>query len=127
MAEARAPSNHGTTTPLAPIVGGSGECAACRQQRRGSRFLQRLNRGDETPRRVNYTAVTTRHDEVVTPHTSGHLHDGRRHVTNVTLQNRCPEDPSEHLTIVTDPVAAQGVENALGRRGPAREGFQSNC
>ena len=119
------PSNHGTTTPLAPIVGGSGECRSCEQQARGSRFLRRLNRGDETPSGINYTVVTTEYDEVVTPYTSAFL-DGRR-VNNVVLQRRCPANTAEHLGIVTDSVAYQWVENALGRPGPAREGFQPTC
>jgi pimeloyl-ACP methyl ester carboxylesterase len=44
-----APSNHGTTTPFARPVGEQFSCAACIQQIAGSRFLRRLNRGDETP------------------------------------------------------------------------------
>ncbi len=126
------PPNHGTTTPLAPIVGGSGECRACEQQVRGSRFLRRLNAGDETPGRIHYTVVTTQYDEVVTPYTSAYL-DGRpaepdgRRVNNVKLQNRCPADIAEHHDILGDPVAYQWVSNALRRDGPARESFQPNC
>ena len=36
-----APSNHGTTNPLAPVAGLS--CPACRQQVAGSAFLRDLN------------------------------------------------------------------------------------
>lgn len=125
-------SNHGTTTPLAPIVGGTGECRACEQQIRGSNFLRRLNRGDDTVGRIDFTVVTTRYDEIVRPYRSAFLDgtpaepDGAR-VNNVLLQNRCPSNTAEHLDIVGDPVAYQWAANALGRDGPARESFQPNC
>ena len=127
-----APPNHGTTTPLAPIVGGTGECRACAQQVRGSRFMRRLNRGDDTPGPIDYTVVTTRYDEVVTPYTSGYL-DGRPaepdgpKVNNVLLQNRCPQEVVEHNQMAGDPVAYQWAENALGRDGPARESLRPDC
>ena len=60
------PSNHGTTVPLAPLVGELG-CPACSQQVAGSEFMQALNAGDETPGPVDYTQVTTRYDQIVTP------------------------------------------------------------
>jgi pimeloyl-ACP methyl ester carboxylesterase len=86
------PSNHGTTTPLAPPAGQLFNCQACTQQVRGSKFLTNLNRGDETPgKRIDYTVVQTRYDEVVTPYQSAFLADGgRRQITNVLLQDRCP-------------------------------------
>jgi triacylglycerol lipase len=68
----------------------------------------------------------TRNDEVVIPYTSGYLAPDRR-VTNVTLQNKCPNDTSEHLRIIYDSVALQITMNALGRRGPAAKRFQPAC
>src|SRR4051812_4101684 len=109
-----APSNHGTTTPLAPYAIG---CPACMEQAFGSPFLTALNAGDETPGPVSYTVVETRYDEVVTPYPSAFLSGD--HTTNVRLQDACPADFSEHLAIVGDPIALQWVENALGRPGPA--------
>ena len=117
-----APSNHGTTTPLAPYVVG---CPACREQLAGSPFLTALNAGDETPGPVSYTVVQTRYDEVVTPYTSAFLSGAN--TTNVLLQAKCPHDFSEHVTIVGDPIALQWVENALGRSGPADPGFRPTC
>jgi triacylglycerol lipase len=117
-----APSNHGTTQPLA---GASDErlCAACRQQAAGSAFITELNAGDETPGAVDYTVVETAYDEVVTPYTSAFLDSA----TNVRLQDKCPHDVSEHLSIVTDQAAVQWIENALGRPGPADPGFSPKC
>jgi triacylglycerol lipase len=121
-----APSNHGTTNPLAPPVGQYGSCPACIQQIAGSAFIRHLNAGDETPGAVSYTQVETRYDEVVTPYTSAFLEPGAR-TTNVLLQDRCPLDLSEHLAIIYDRVALQWVRNALGRPGPADPGFRPNC
>ena len=119
-----AASNHGTTTPLAPLAGTW--CPACAQQVAGSDFLKKLNAGDETPGKVSYTVIETRNDEVVTPYTSAFLPEGPR-TTNALLQDDCPADVAEHISIIYDPVALQWVENALARRGPANPGFHPVC
>jgi hypothetical protein len=121
-----APSNHGTTNPLAPPAGQYGSCPACTEQVAGSAFLRHLNAGDETPGLVSYTQVETSHDEVVTPYSSAFLAPGPR-TTNVLLQDRCPLDLTEHLGIIYDPVALQWAENALGRPGPADPRFKPTC
>jgi len=118
-----APSNHGTTSPFAPIAFG---CPACRQQAAGSAFLRELNAGDESPGGVSYTQVVTRYDEVVTPYTSGFLAPDAR-VTNLTLQDVCPNDTTEHLRIGYDPAAIRIAKNALRRSGPADPGFRPVC
>ncbi len=113
------PSNHGTE-----LVGADGgTCVACTQQAAGSQFLTELNAGDETPGDVDYTAIQTRYDEVVTPYTSAFL-DG---ATNVLLQDKCAADISEHLTIMVDQNAVQWIKNALGRPGPADPSFTPVC
>jgi triacylglycerol esterase/lipase EstA (alpha/beta hydrolase family) len=119
------PSNHGTTTPLAPIAGDVG-CVACDQQVAGSDFLRNLNSGDETPGNISYTVVTTRYDEVVTPFTSAYLAAGPR-TTNVTLQDKCPLDVIDHVGIIYDAAALQWVEDALGQSGPANPAFRPVC
>jgi triacylglycerol lipase len=124
---ALAPSNHGTTNPLA-LVGALSGCTACGQQVSwGSGFLQRLNTGNETPGPVDYTVIETQYDQVVTPYSSAFLTGPRARITNITLQNRCPADVVGHLDITTDPVALQWVENALGRNGPANPAFAPAC
>ena len=119
-----APSNHGTTNPLAPVAGSS--CPACRQQVAGSAFLTDLNAGDETPGDVSYTQVVTRYDQVVVPYTSGYL-EPDANVTNVTLQDLCPNDTSEHLRVPYDPPAIALTLNALARSGPADPAFRPPC
>jgi triacylglycerol esterase/lipase EstA (alpha/beta hydrolase family) len=117
------PSNHGTTQPLTDVVGPF--CFACLQQKAASDFIRKLNAGDETPGPIDYTQITTRFDEVVTPFSSAFLQGDR--TTNVLVQDKCPLDVFEHAGIVYDPVAIQWVVNALGRPGPADPGFKPRC
>lgn len=118
------PSNHGTTNPLAPFVPG---CTACKQQVAGSEFMTRLNEGDETPgRKVSFTQITTRYDQVVIPFSSAFLEGPK--TTNLVIQDACPNNTIEHVGIIYDRVALQFVQNALRRKGrPADPGFQPNC
>ena len=130
---ALAPSNHGTTldglTALVTALGavfGSGLvnsglnalCTACVQQEAGSSFLTSLNAGGETVSGVTYTVIESRDDEVVTPYTSAFLSGPG--VTNITVQNQCPLDLSDHLEIAADPVALADVLNALDPAHPVR-------
>ena len=119
-----APSSHGTTNPLAPHIAGLG-CAACAEQAAGSAFMQKLNAGEEAPPPPSYTVVSTRYDEVVTPYTSQALTGST--VTNVVLQDRCPEDVTDHVGIIYDPIALEWTLNALGRAGPADPAFVPTC
>src|SRR3954452_3806301 len=120
-----APSSHGTTNPLAGPTGVFG-CTACAQQKAGSAFMRKVNQPPpEAPGPAWYTTVTTTHDEVVTPYRSQAL--AGDHATNVILQDKCPADPFEHVTIVGDPVALQWAIDALGRPGAADPSFQPDC
>ena len=122
---ALSPSNHGTTNPLAPPLGPT--CPACAQQAAGSPFITQLNSSDETPGTADYTNIATRYDEVVTPYTSDFLASDGNAVTNVLLQDKCPNDTSEHLRTPYDPPAIQITLNALGRSGPADPAYQPPC
>jgi pimeloyl-ACP methyl ester carboxylesterase len=117
-----APSSHGTTNPLAPPLGGLG-CPACAEQAAGSAFMKKLNAGVEAPPPPSYTVVSTRYDEVVTPYRSQALAGA----TNVVLQDVCPEDVTDHVGIIYDPIALQWALDALGRPGPADPAFRPTC
>jgi triacylglycerol esterase/lipase EstA (alpha/beta hydrolase family) len=126
-----APSNHGTRVvgdPSNPLTGPafSTLCPACVQQASGSRFLRHLNAGDETPGEVSYTQIVTAYDEVVVPYTSGYLERGPR-TTNVTLQDRCPAETTEHVRIPMSKAAISWTLDALTHDGPARKDFQPAC
>jgi triacylglycerol esterase/lipase EstA (alpha/beta hydrolase family) len=115
-----APSNHGTTLdgiallarqfPGAIDLLNSG-CPACGDQVVGSSLLTKVNSGGDTVSGVSYTVISTRYDEVVTPYRTQFLSGGD--VKNVTLQNLCAADISEHAAIAFDPVALHETENAL--------------
>ena len=84
-------------------------CGACEEMVAGSAFLQKLTRGGVVVKGVTYTNIITDHDELVLPYTSG-IQVG---MTNVVLQDRCPEDLTDHVEIASDPVASVYVLNAL--------------
>ena len=125
-----APSNHGTNldglTALVNALGALGLtnaalnplCTACVEQEAGSPFLTNLNAGGDTVPGVNYTVIESRDDEVVTPYTSAFLSGPG--VTNITVQNQCVFDQSDHLEIAADPVALADVLNALDPAHPVR-------
>jgi triacylglycerol esterase/lipase EstA (alpha/beta hydrolase family) len=118
-----APSNHGTTLEglftLASDLGAGAFvgvlCPACEQQEAGSPFLAELDAGSETVPGVQYTNIESANDEVVTPYTSAFL--SGPDVTNILLQNQCPLDQGEHLSMPYDHIADADVLNALD---PAR-------
>lgn len=119
-----APSNHGTEVAGGWSAGDS--CTACDQQLAGSDFLTALNTPDETPGDIDYTQVVTTHDEVVVPYTSGFLTEDA-HSVNITLQDRCPADPTDHVGIPMDPQAIAWVLDAFDRAGPADPAAPIGC
>ena len=121
-----APSNHGTeldgVVPL--FVGSFGStsyafassgCPACGEQEAGSPFLDALNARPDAAG-VNFYVIESTFDEVVTPYQSAFL-PSNENVQNVTLQNQCPTDLTDHVGIIYDPVALQDAVNALANNG----------
>ncbi|OAR23677.1 lipase [Streptomyces sp. ERV7] len=92
-------------------------CPACLEQEVGSDFLKALNAGGETVPGVTYTNIATKFDEVTTPYTSAFLAAGP-HVTNITVQDQCVLDGTDHTEISYDPIALTHVLNALDPAHP---------
>jgi len=129
-----APSNHGSS-------GGSfnwghyaaqyGDSPAADDQAAGSAFLTNLNAGDETPQpgsgQISYTNLETKYDEILGDPNSAFLAGSAGEVTNVLIQDKCPEDTAEHIALTDDPVILQWVENALASPGPADPAFKPIC
>jgi triacylglycerol esterase/lipase EstA (alpha/beta hydrolase family) len=125
---ALAPSNFGTTLDglvtlgqdlgLTSAVNGalSGSCEACVEQEQGSSFLASLNATPTVPG-VQYTVIESEDDEVVTPFTNAFLPTASN-VTNITVQNQCSTDASDHLELAADPVAMADMLNALDPANP---------
>jgi triacylglycerol esterase/lipase EstA (alpha/beta hydrolase family) len=127
---ALAPSNYGTTldglTELASLLGASSAingalsevCEACVEQEQGSAFLAGLNAAPTAPG-VRYTVIESVDDEVVTPYTNAFL-PAAANVSNVTVQNQCVLDGSDHLEIAADPIALADMLNALDPTAPVK-------
>lgn len=118
-----APSNHGTTIDglqtLASDLGAvgildAGIGVAATQQEVGSSVNTTLDAGGDTVPGVSYTNIVSRNDEVVTPYTNQFLTAGPgATVHNILLQDVCPLDQGDHLSVVYDQVALQLMLNAL--------------
>ncbi|WP_328502421.1 lipase family protein [Streptomyces sp. NBC_00457] len=118
-----APSNHGATASglgtlttelglnqTVSLVAGQ----AYADQMVGSQVHTTLDRDGDTQQGVDYTVITTRYDEVVTPYHHQFLKAGPgATVRNILLQEVCPQDRSEHVSIAYDSNALQLVGNAL--------------
>jgi triacylglycerol esterase/lipase EstA (alpha/beta hydrolase family) len=121
-----ASTHHGTELIDAGMLCAMGCPAAIWQQRPESRFLAALNAGGETFPGVDYTAIYTTADMTVTPPAaaSSLRPSGGARVTNVALQEICPEHGpitgmDGHLTIIADAIAYALVLDALRNDGPA--------
>ena len=96
-------------------VGAVIPCQALPQMMEGSHFIEELNSGGGpyVPG-IQYTNISTVHDELVRPYTSGQVPGGPDDdVVNIVLQDGCPRDFSDHLGICGSPRAAAMVINAL--------------
>ncbi|MFC4858624.1 esterase/lipase family protein [Actinophytocola glycyrrhizae] len=97
-----------------PILGRAAE-----QQVVGSDFLTTLNAGGDTVPGVSYVVIATRYDEVTTPYRSTFLTAGPgATVKNITLQDGCPIDLSDHLSMTYSWRAVGYVRRALDPAAP---------
>ncbi|WP_433634088.1 esterase/lipase family protein [Nocardia sp. CA-120079] len=92
-----------------PIVGLSNI-----EQAVGSSFYARLNANGDTVPGVDYTVVGSRYDEVTNPYNWTFLQAGPdAAVDNITLQDGCEQDLSDHLTMMYSPRSASIALEAL--------------
>lgn len=123
-----APDNHGTDVsgllklanqlaaaipPLADVIYGAlnWQSPALADQKFDSAYIQKLTSVPDTVPGVNYTVIATKYDSVVTPYKSAFL--SGPNVRNITIQDKCPLDFSEHIGLAWDHVALREVLNAL--------------
>jgi triacylglycerol lipase len=92
-------------------------CASCPEFLAGSDFLAKLREGGVAVPGVTYTSIVTQNDELVVPYTSGI--ESAPNMTNLVVQQQCPLDQAEHVSMAADPVVAQDVLNALDPKHPA--------
>jgi triacylglycerol lipase len=89
-------------------------CPACSEMTTGSAFMTKMRSGGVAVKGISYTNIVTTHDELVSPYTSG-IEPGMH---NITVQDACATDYTEHFEIAADPVAAGYVLNALDPAHP---------
>lgn len=89
------------------------------QQLEGSQFLERLNAIAILPG-VQYTAIATRTDTVVTPPENAFLDDSglEGNVQNVWIQDDCPSADTPHGELSTSPRSMAIISNVLNGRPP---------
>lgn len=81
------------------------------QQVAGTELAEEIYAAGDTRPGPHYTTIITKYDEVATPYTNQYL-DGPN-VTNILLQDGCPLDRSEHLSIGFSERTWRFVVNAL--------------
>ncbi|MEU2257019.1 lipase [Nocardia xishanensis] len=88
------------------------------QQTIGSDFVNKLNANGDTVSGVDYTIVGTRYDEVTNPYELTFLRAGPgATVQNITLQDGCEQDLSDHLMVMYSPRALSIALRALDPAG----------
>lgn len=101
---------------LGPVALGIGVAGI--QQVVDSELVRKLNTGGDTVPGVHYTVIGSRYDIVTTPYESTFLKAGPgATVINVTLQDGCEEDLSDHLSMSYSPRAISLVLRAVGGVG----------
>lgn len=89
------------------------------QQMVGSPFLTALNAGGDTRPGVEYVAIATRDDRIITPAESAFLTPGPA-VRNVWVQDDCPGLVVDHMGLTTSPRALWLIQTALDPDHSAR-------
>ncbi|MEV0945216.1 alpha/beta fold hydrolase [Rhodococcus sp. NPDC049939] len=107
------PSNHPGSNPLAELLPGAAAAlgAGGIEQTSLSDFLHELNEGGETMPGVTYTVITTKYDLIVVPYTAAFLSGDN--VTNILLQDECPQNMADHMSLAFDKLTLSYVLNAL--------------
>jgi pimeloyl-ACP methyl ester carboxylesterase len=132
-----APSNHGTTEgglvtmlQASPILATISQgfldaihAPALYEQEVDSTVETQTFAGGDTEPGPRYVVIETNLDEVVTPYTNAFLHG--RNVSDIVVQNQCPDDPVEHIGLFDDWPTLQNVVNQLSEH-PARN-FAATC
>ncbi|NDZ94002.1 alpha/beta fold hydrolase [Streptomyces sp. SID6673] len=103
---------------LGPIALGVGVSGI--QQVYDSEFLKKLNAGGDTVPGVKYTVIGTKYDEVTTPYQSTFLNGPD--VRNITLQDGCGIDTSDHLALSYSLRAVSIVLNTFSAKIPVVPG-----
>jgi triacylglycerol esterase/lipase EstA (alpha/beta hydrolase family) len=97
-------------------VNGGGGCAACTELLIGSPYNAKVDATPLAVPGVRYTMIATRYDDLVQPYNSGFIDSPQ--ATNITVQDQCRLDFSDHLSVIADPVTGADILNALDPAHP---------
>jgi triacylglycerol lipase len=111
-----APSFHGTTSTLLDAVP-AGACPACADQTAGSPLLTELDAGGDLDGDVRYAVVSSLSDTVVTPVASQMPAGPTDRVRSLVVQDQCPGESLEHITMPADPGVIAWTLDALATTG----------
>jgi triacylglycerol esterase/lipase EstA (alpha/beta hydrolase family) len=103
---------------LASSINESAGCLGlvlCQEASTGSDFLKQLNEPNDAIDGVHHVNITTIHDEIGTPYTNNLMY-GHGDITNVVVQDQCPNDQVDHIFLAFDGAVASGIDDALARR-----------
>ncbi len=87
-------------------------CPACTQQVTPSWYASGVDSSPVAYAAIEYTNIATTADEVVTPYTQAFL-PAAANVSNLRVQDVCPNDPVGHIGLAYDAGVAQMIVNAL--------------
>lgn len=87
--------------------------AAEQQTNPNSPFYLALNRGGETQPGLTYTVITTRYDQLVSSAQARLRRVPGAEVEHITIQDICPQDLSDHVSLAYSRNVAQVILNRL--------------
>ena len=93
--------------PLTDLFG----CFACDDIAISQSFIEDLNDGPIAQAGIAYTIIASRYDVLVTPTSTSFVDEPG--VTNLTVQDVCPNDPVGHLGLAFDSGVITMITNAL--------------
>jgi triacylglycerol lipase len=111
-----APSFHGSTSPLLTALP-AGICPACADQAAGSSLLTELAAGGDLDGAVRYAVVSSADDTVVTPVAAQVPQGPADRVSSIQLQDRCPGEHVDHVSMRANGGVAGWVIDALATGG----------
>jgi triacylglycerol lipase len=94
--------------------------ASLYQMRSDSNFLAKLNGHRQAIGHVPYTAIVTTADHVFVLPDQGRLDGPASQVSNIAVQDVCPDDEIDHQGLAYDGPTYAIVRDALNHPGPAR-------
>jgi len=111
-----APSFHGSTSPLLTALP-AGVCPACADQAVGSALLTQLAAGGDLDGAVRYAVVSSANDTIVTPVAAQVPQGPADRVVAIQVQDRCPTEVVDHVSLRANPGVVAWVVNALETDG----------